>query len=478
MRQLDVAIIGAGSAGLTARREVEKVTKNYLVFDDGPLGTTCARVGCMPSKVLIQVANDYHRRLTMGDLGISGAENLMVDSKKVMDHVRGLRDRFTGGVKKGMDDWQKEHLVRERVEFVDRDIIKAGGETYKANKVIIAAGSRPIIPKPWMEVRDKLITTDEIFEMDEIPNSMAVIGLGVIGLELGQAFSRLGSNVIGIGLGRSMGGATDPEIQDYIIKTISSEMEISLEGVDKIEREGDQLRIFSKDKSWLVDKALVAIGRRPNIDRMSIEAAGVELNDRGLPRFDLNTARIESSNYFIAGDINGDRPLLHEAADEGRIAGYNAVNGDQCFLRRTPLGITFSDPNIATVGKTHQAILNEDIPFVTGTVSFEGQGRALSMVKAKGLLKVYAHKTSGHILGAEMMAPSGEHLAHLISWAISWQRTVQEVLSLPFYHPVVEEGLRTAFREAAKQLESHPSPLEILRCQDDPVSGLAVADTN
>ena len=112
MKKLDVIIIGAGTAGLSARREVEKKTSNYLVVDDGPLGTTCARVGCMPSKVLIQVANDYHRRHSLAEEGIHGASELSLDGKEVMQHVRKLRDRFVRGVMGGMEEWTKEHLLR------------------------------------------------------------------------------------------------------------------------------------------------------------------------------------------------------------------------------------------------------------------------------------------------------------------------------------------------------------------------------
>ncbi len=470
MKKLDVAIIGAGSAGLTAKREVEKITKNFLVFDDGPLGTTCARVGCMPSKVMIQVANDYHRRHKFESIGIQGSESLRVDGTAVMQHVRKLRDRFSGGVVRSVEKWQDEFLIKERAYFTGPNTLKAGNQEYQADKIIIAAGSRPILPKPWEEFKEFFIDTNSVFELETLPQSLAVVGLGVIGLELGQAFSRLGTKVVGIGLGRSLGGASDPAIQDYIVKTMGEEFELSLDGVERFEKEGQQLRVFSKDKSWLVDKVLIAVGRRSNLDRIEIVNAGVELDAKGYPVFDVNTAKIKGSSIYIAGDVNGDRPLLHEAADEGRIAGYNAVHEEQCFSRRALIGITFTDPNIAFVGKTYKNLVDEKIPFVAGEVSFESQGRALSMLKNKGLLKIYAHKESGLILGAEMMAPSGEHMAHLISWAISWKKTVHEALSLPFYHPVVEEGLRTAIRSAAKQVGDGPSPLETLRCQDDPVS--------
>ena len=147
MKNFDVAIIGAGTSGLTARREVAKKTDNYVVIDDGPLGTTCARVGCMPSKVLIQVANDFYGRKRFSQMGIHGEESLSVDSKEVMNHVRSLRDRFVRAVKFPMAGWENK-LIRGRATFVDANTLEVNGEKISAKKIVAATGSRPVIPKP------------------------------------------------------------------------------------------------------------------------------------------------------------------------------------------------------------------------------------------------------------------------------------------------------------------------------------------
>ncbi|NQZ01505.1 MAG: dihydrolipoyl dehydrogenase, partial [Bdellovibrionales bacterium] len=157
------------------------------------------------------------------------------------------------------------------------------------------------------------------------------------------------------------------------------------------------------------------------------------------------------------------------AADEGRIAGYNAVHPTECFKRRVNLGITFSDPNIATVGQSYQQLTDQGRGFVTGAVSFEGQGRSIVKLKEQGMLHVYADPHSGELLGAELQAPDGEHLAHLLAWAISLKLSVQEALKMPFYHPVIEEGLRTALRDAASRLNEPPGDFELFRCDDLPI---------
>ena len=167
---------------------------------------------------------------------------------------------------------------------------------------------------------------------------------------------------------------------------------------------------------------------------------------------------------YIAGDVNGEKTILHEASDEGRIAGFNSVREENAaFERRAWLGVTFCEPNICTVGTPFRELDKTSIAI--GEVSFEGQGRSIVMLKEKGHLRVYGDKKTGKLLGAEMMAPSGEHLAHLLSWAIQMELTVHEVLSLPFYHPVVEEGLRTALRNLREAMNPKFVGMELLKYQ-------------
>lgn len=470
MKRYEVAIIGAGTAGLSARSEVAKVTDDYVVIDDGVLGTTCARVGCMPSKVLIQVANDFHRREAFEAQGIRGGDGLSVDTSAVMEHVRSLRDRFVRGVMAGMERWQDTHLIRKRARIVGDHTLDLGDEQIEAKQVVIATGSSPILPGPWRPLRHRLIDTNAFFELPTLPERVAVIGLGVIGLELGQALHRLGVEVVAVSLDKAYGGLSDPALQDYAHEAFSSEFPVHLSGVEELSEEGDDLVLTLADGTRLaVDKALLSVGRRPNIAGLGLEELGVPFEGR-LPVFDPSTFRVEGKDWYFVGDVNGARSLLHEAADEGRIAGYNAVHDEkQCFRRRTAMGVTFSAPNIAGVGRSHRDLVAEGVDFITGEVSYEGQGRAIVKLEEFGLLHIYADQHTGQILGAELIAPEGEHLAHLLAWAIAAGLGVRQALTLPFYHPVLEEGLRTALRHAARQLDDCPPPLEVLRCADPPV---------
>jgi len=472
MKHVKVAIIGAGSAGLSARREVGKKTDSYVVIDDGPLGTTCARVGCMPSKVLIDIANKYHSRKNFENLGIMGSDKLSIDHKLVMKEVRKLRDRFVRGVTEDIDSWQKTNLIAKRAKFVDKNTLDVGGEKLTADHVVIATGSSPITPAPWKPLSKYFFDSDTFFELETLPKRIAVIGMGVIGLELGQALARLGVEVIGVNIGKATGGLTSQKVIESAWEHFTSEMQTDDSGVEKLSEKDGHLVVTTKNGSYEVDKAFLTLGRSPNVRNMGLENLGVDLDRRGIPTFDPDTFLIPGTSIAIAGDVNGIHPILHEASDEGRIVGYNAVREkNQCFKRRTKLGITFSEPNIATIGKRHAELIDAKVDFVTGSVGYKGQGRAIVKHQEVGELEVYVDKTSHKIIGAELFAPDGEHLAHMIAWAIAANLSVYDALSLPFYHPVVQEGLRTALRAAARKINSTSDQLELLRCQDPPVGG-------
>ena len=171
-REVDVAIIGAGSAGLFALSQVRRKTDNYVLIDGGELGTTCARVGCMPSKVMIQVADDYHRRSIFDREGIEGADVLGLDKPAIMEHVQDLRDVFVDKTLGVTDALDETHLIDGYASFVDDHNIKVNGESYKADSIVIATGTVPVVPEAWQSFKDDIITTDELFELEDLPPSI------------------------------------------------------------------------------------------------------------------------------------------------------------------------------------------------------------------------------------------------------------------------------------------------------------------
>ncbi len=459
-REVDVAILGAGSAGLFALSQVKRETDNYVLINGGELGTTCARVGCMPSKVLIQVAEDFHRKSLFDREGIDGADELSVDIPASMEHVQDLRDVFVDRTLGVTDEMDEAHLIDGYAKFVSNDTVEVNGEQIKAKKIIIATGSTPIVPAAWQDFADDIITTDEFFELEELPASMAVIGLGSIGLEIGQSLQRLGVDVIGVDQLTTIAKLADDKVNQLAITVIGKEFPLWLGHAASLEKVDGGIRVTAGDNQIIVDKILASLGRRPNLDNLNLGATDIPLGGNGIPQYDPLTMQVGDLPVFIAGDVNADRPLLHEAGHEGRVAGYNAVHTPvEKFKRKVALGITFCDPNIATAGAQLCELNEADIAI--GEIAFAPVGRALIMGKNRGLLRIYVQKSDGLLLGAAMCCVKGEHLAHLISWSIQNKMTVFDMLKMPFYHPVIEEALQAALYGVLSQLDIKQDVVEL-----------------
>ncbi|MFY9974132.1 MAG: FAD-dependent oxidoreductase, partial [Chromatiaceae bacterium] len=312
-RQVDVAIIGSGTAGLNAMAQVRRAGKSFVLINGGEPGTTCARVGCMPSKAMIQVAEDYHRRTHLGKYGIDGHEAMTLDVPEALEHVQELRDTFVDRVLgSSTDDMPPDLFIQDYARILAPTLVEVAGQRIRAGSLVIATGSTPLVPEPWRRFGDRLLTTDDIFELEDLPTSMAVIGLGTIGLELGQSLSRLGVAVTGFDQMETIAGAQDPEVTRCAIEIIGGELPIHLGHQAEITEEPDgRLRVSAGDHSVVVDKVLCSIGRMPNIEGLGLENLGVPLDARGLPAVDRHSMQVGDLPVFMAGDVTGFRPILH-----------------------------------------------------------------------------------------------------------------------------------------------------------------------
>ncbi|WP_419205154.1 dihydrolipoyl dehydrogenase [Photobacterium leiognathi] len=469
---VDVAVIGGGTAGLGSYRAAKAHTDSVVMLEGGPYGTTCARVGCMPSKLLIAAAESVHNIEKAPAFGVHPQGDIVINGREVMDRVKRERDRFVGFVLEGVDEIPAEDKISGYAKFLDDHTLQVDDHTIiNAKRIVIATGSRPAYPGVWNELGDRLVVNDDVFNWDDLPNSVAVFGPGVIGLELGQSLNRLGVNVTMFGLGGQVGPLTDPEVMAYANKAFNEEFYLDPNvQVESMKRVGDQVEIQYVTKSGelatiLVDYVLAATGRRPNVDNLNIESTSLALDERGVPTADYYTMQTSVDSIFIAGDASNQIPLLHEAADQARIAGDNAGRFPEirAGLRRTKISAVFTDPQIAMVGETYKEIttrLGTCGCFEIGTVSFENQGRSRVMLRNKGMLHVYGEQGTGRFLGAEMIGPDAEHLAHLLAWAHQNKMTVAEMLDMPFYHPVIEEGVRTALRDLNAKLRLGPDMIK------------------
>ena len=451
--KVDTVIVGAGTAGLSALREVRRYTDDFLLVNDGHWGTTCAAVGCMPSKALIEAANALHRGRTLDDFGIRGADALRADIPAVLARVRKLRDGFVKGPE-SVPGKLGERAVSARARLLEPGRLEVNGEEIEARALILAPGSRPVVPEPWRTFGDRILTTDSLFEQADLPRRIAVIGMGAIGIEIAQALARLGLEVVGFDAVEGLAGIDDAKVLAAFQTLMEAEIALHLGAPAELEEVGGAIRVSGACGDFEADTVLAAMGRRPNVDDLGLETLGVPLDDKGMPEVDPATLRIGDLPVFLAGDANGYRALMHEAADEGHIAGRMAAPdaADDGLCRRTPLSIVFASPQVARVGPPLSDLDNRDI--VSGSADFSKQARARMAQTAAGLLRIHADRETGKLLAAEMCVPGAEHLAHLLALAVERQMTVADMLAMPFYHPVLEEGLRGALRDLAKGVAS------------------------
>jgi dihydrolipoamide dehydrogenase len=340
--------------------------------------------------------------------------------------------------------------------------VEVNGERLTARAIIIATGSHPFIPKPWQAFADRVLTTDTLFEQTHIGPRLGVVGLGPLGAELAQALARLGIEVSAFASKDMLAGLSDPDINAALRTALAADMRLHTGAQAQLEAVDGGIAITSGETRVVVDQVLAAVGRRPNVQGLGLETLGVPLDEHGMPAFDPGSTQVGDLRVFIAGDVNGNRPLLHEAADEGHIAGMNALAEEvRCYKRRTPLSIVFTDPEVAVVGASAAHLAHPS--FVVGSASFAHQGRARAGQRNAGRIALYADGTDGKLLGAELCAPAGEHLAHLLGLAVSQGLRVQDLLAMPIYHPVLEEGLRTALRDASRKLPG-PRASDLAHC--------------
>ncbi|SAK51533.1 dihydrolipoamide dehydrogenase [Caballeronia catudaia] len=456
--EVDVAVIGAGTAGMAAFRAARLAGVNAVLIESGELGTTCARVGCMPSKLLLAAANGLHDAHALAPRGIEGTHALEADYAHVLDYVRRERDYFVKGVLEEIDALPDGLLLRGQARFESATRLTVGEATrVQAKGIVIATGAAPTVPDELKVFGDKLVTSDDLFELRTLPKRIAVFGTGPIALELGQALARLGVEIFMFGKGGGVAALTDKPVRDALAAALADEFYFDPEAkFDEMSLRDDKpfLRFKSADgeaHAETFDLVLAATGRAPNLEPLALQNAGIELNGKGVPLFDETTMQCGQSTIFVAGDCDGTRPWLHDAADEGKLAGDNAARFPdvQSVKRKVPFSIVFSEPQVAIVGASYDNLDKQMT--VTGEASFENQGRSRVMRQNRGLLHVYADAKTGKLRGAQGCGPAMEHLGHLLAWALQLELTLDDALKLPFYHPVVEEGLRGALKDADRK---------------------------
>lgn len=462
-RSCDIAVIGAGTAGLAAfhaARAARAGGADVVLIEAGPGGTTCARVGCMPSKLLITAGNAAHAARRAGIFGVE-AGPVRIDGPAVMARVRRERDHFVAGVLDGVEAIDAEARIDGRARFTGPGTLMVDDHTRVAYRAaVVATGSHPAMPSNLCDLDTLLVNTDTVFELPDLPESLAVLGGGAVGIELAQAMARLGVAVTLFDPGTHLAALRDPGLAAEARRIFDTEITLELGSEvtgGRIDEGRACLTWTGADgaaHSGSFARVLAAIGRPPNLHHLGLDQAGLTLDADGMPDVDPRSLLCAGAPIFLAGDANAERPVLHEASRQGHIAGANAarliVDGGSSVeapRRWTNLAMVFTEPQAASVGVPFDP---EDTNTLIGNVDFGDQGRARIMAENAGGLRLYADRT-GRLTGAEMLGPSCEHLAHLLALAIEDGLSAQTLLDRPFYHPTVEEGLKTALDDIVSQ---------------------------
>jgi dihydrolipoamide dehydrogenase len=455
----DVAIIGAGTAGIAAYRAVVDAGADALLIERGPGGTTCARVGCMPSKLLIAAAEAAHAARRADLFGVRVGE-VRVDGPAVMRRVRAERDRFVGAVFESLDAIPETRRRSGEARFRDARTLAVGAHAVTFRAAVIATGSSPAVPKPLQGLGDRLLTTDTVFEIADLPDTLAVLGGGPVGIELAQAMARLGVAVTLIDSGTTLAGLTHPDLLTAAAEIFAADMtllrETEVEAAEPLDG-GARLKWRTADGGrgeGRFARVLSAAGRPPNLSELDLAAAGLSLDEKGMPPLDPRSYACGGGPLLIAGDANAARPILHEASRQGTIAGRNAValaRGGSLEAPEpwTPLAMVFTHPQTAQIGAAYDP---EAADRLVGAADFRDQGRARVEAVNQGGIRFWADR-AGRLLGGEMIGPAAEHLAHILVDAIAAGRTARDMLDRPVYHPTIEEGVQSALAAIA-----HPKP--------------------
>ncbi len=453
----DVTVIGSGPGGYVAAiRCAQLGLKTAIIERYAVLGGTCLNVGCIPSKALLDSSEHYHNAHTsftthgieLKDLKINLPQMIRRKNEVVLDNNKGVEFLM----KKNKIDVYQGHG-----SFITAKRIKITGpsgmmEEIETDKVIIATGSKPIVPASFNYDKKRVITSTEALNIEKVPGSMVVIGGGVIGLELGSVYARLGTEVIVVEfLDRILAGM-DADCSRELSKSLKklgiqfhlrhavTEVKTSKNKVKVVAKSRDD---ESKSLSWEVDYCLVAIGRRPYTDGLGLENIGITPDEKGRIPVDGHLQTAVPGVYAI-GDVIKGAMLAHKAEEEGVFVAEVMVGQKPHIHYNLIPGVVYTWPEVASVGYTEEQLKESGVPYKPGKFPFRALGRARASMDIDGMVKVLAHKDTDEILGVHIV---GARAADMIAEAVAlmeFRASAEDAARMSHAHPTYTE----AFREA------------------------------
>lgn len=467
MNQYDVAVIGSGPGGYVAAiRCAQLGMKTAIIEKYSTLGGTCLNVGCIPSKALLDSSHHYEDAIKhFEEHGIDIPGEIKVNLKQMITRKQGVVDQTTKGIQFLMDK-NKIDVYEGVGSFKDAthinvDMTDGKKETLEAKHSIIATGSKPST-LPFITIdKERVITSTEALELKEIPKHMIVIGGGVIGLELGQVYKRLGSEVTVVEFMDRIIPGMDGGLSKELMRAMKKQkVKFNLSHkVKSVERNGDEVVVKADDKkgqevTFTGDYCLVSVGRRPYTDGLNAEAAGVKLDDRG--RVEVNDhLQTNVSNIYAIGDVVRGAMLAHKAEEEGSMVA-ELIAGQKPHIDYNLIpGVVYTWPEVAAVGKTEEELKEAGIEYKVGQFPMRALGRARASMDIDGFVKILADKTTDEVLGVHMI---GARCADLITegvTAMEFRASAEDIARMSHAHPTYAEAVKEAALAATEDRALH-----------------------
>lgn len=465
MSKYDVAVIGSGPGGYVAAiRCAQLGMKTAIIEKYNTLGGTCLNVGCIPSKALLDSSHHYDDAMKhFKDHGIEIPGEIKINFEKMIARKKKVVDTTCSGI----DYLMKKNEIDVFTgmgSFVDATHIKIDGEkseTIEATNTIIATGSKPG-SLPFINLdKERIITSTEALSLKEIPKHMIVIGGGVIGLELGQVYKRLGAEVTVIEYADRITPVMDKVLSKELMKVLKK-MKVKFHlshGVNKVERNGDTVTVTAKNKkgeevTFEGDYCLVSVGRRPYTDKLNTTAAGVKVNERG--QVDVNDhMQTNIPNIYAIGDVVRGAMLAHKAEEEGVFVA-ETIAGQKPHINYNLIpNVIYTWPEVASVGKTEEELVEAGIEFKSGSFPMKALGRSRASGDTDGLIKILADKTTDEVLGVHMIGARAADLIAEAVTAMEFRASAEDIARMSHAHPTYSEAVKEAALAATEDRALH-----------------------
>ena len=445
----DLAIIGAGAAAFAAGIQAFERGARVVMIEHGTVGGTCVNIGCVPSKAMLRAGEVYHsaghnpHRGAPTSTAPVALSELVAQKNELVEHMR--KEKYCDLI----DEYGWD-LVKGHAEFADGETLSVDGKQLRARRYLVASGARPAIPPIEGLEEAGYVTSTSGLELNELPKRLLVIGGNYIGLELGQLYAHLGSEVVLFEMLERISPLEEPEVAETLSGIFEAEGIEIVTGAKVIRagRDGNQktlaVVVDGEEQVFSGDEILIAAGRRPNTDKLGVENAGIELDDRGAIKID-DTQRTTNPRVYAAGDCTPSPQFVYVAAAQGATAARNAlVDGDERLDYTALPRVTFTHPQVAAVGLTEAQAQEAGLDVEVRTLPLDAVPRAAVNLDARGFVKIVAERETGRIVGATAVAENAGDVILAAVYAVQFKLTTDEVAHTWAPYLTMSEGFKLA----------------------------------